>query len=213
VREVQAGGGGVISKWKVLALIAAAVFVADQVTKYLAVEHLTAAFQAAGAQSFGEKLKAFVQQKELLERGLAHPVPTQVIPSFWQHRYTQNRGAAWGVLAGAGEKFRVPFFYLVSIAAIIFIFSYYRKLSNEQRYLQVALALVLGGAIGNGVDRLLRGYVIDFIDWHLGDPHWLRPSLHWPTFNVADSGITVGLAMLFIDMLLAKKPVRVPKKA
>ena len=128
------------------------------------------------------------------------------IEPVWQHRYTQNRGAAWGVLAGAGEKFRVPFFYLVSIAAIIFIFSYYRKLTNDQRYLQIALALVLGGAIGNALDRLLRGYVIDFIDWHWFDPNWLRPALHWPTFNVADSGISVGLVMLFLEMVLVKKP-------
>ncbi|MCA1829195.1 MAG: signal peptidase II [Myxococcales bacterium] len=194
-----------LSKWKLLALIAGLWFVADQVTKYLAVEHLTRAFAVAHAQTFGEKLHAFVAQKDLLERGLADPVPVPVT-SFWQNRYTQNRGAAWGVLAGAGEKFRVPFFYLVSIVAVIFIFSYYRRLSNEQRYLQIALALVLGGAVGNALDRLLRGYVIDFIDWHWFDPNWLRPSLHWPTFNVADSGITVGLAMLFAEMLFVKKP-------
>jgi len=208
VRALQAGGVGVngISKWKVLAIVSGIVFVGDQVTKYLAVEHLTRAFEVAGAQTFGEKVKAFVEQKELLERGLARSAPVQVVPAFWQHRYTQNRGAAWGVLAGAGEKFRVPFFYLVSIAAVIFIFSYYRKLSTEQRYVQIALALVLGGALGNALDRLLRGYVIDFIDWHWGDPNWLRPSLHWPTFNVADSGITVGLAMLFLEMLFARKP-------
>jgi signal peptidase II len=198
-----------LSKWKLLALLAGLWVIADQVTKYLAVEHLTAAFIAARAHTFPEKLSAFVEQKELLERGLANPVPATVTP-FWQHRYTQNRGAAWGVLSGAGEQFRVPFFYLVSIAAVIFIFSYYRKLRTEQRYLQIALALVLGGAIGNAIDRILRGYVIDFIDWHWFDPHWLRPSLHWPTFNVADSGITVGLAMLFLEMLFAKKPAKAP---
>jgi signal peptidase II len=198
-----------LSKWKLLALLAGLWVVADQVTKYLAVEHLTAAFIAARAHTFPDRVAAFVEQKELLERGLANPVPVTVTP-FWQHRYTQNRGAAWGVLSGAGEQFRVPFFYLVSIAAVIFIFSYYRKLRTEQRYLQVALALVLGGAIGNAIDRVLRGYVIDFIDWHWFDPHWLRPSLHWPTFNVADSGITVGLAMLFLEMLFAKKPAKAP---
>ena len=198
-----------LSKWKLLALLAGLWVVADQVTKYLAVEHLTAAFIAARAHTFPDKVSAFVEQKELLERGLANPVPVTVTP-FWQHRYTQNRGAAWGVLSGAGEQFRVPFFYLVSIAAVIFIFSYYRKLRTEQRYLQIALALVLGGAIGNAIDRILRGYVIDFIDWHWFDPHWLRPSLHWPTFNVADSGITVGLAMLFLEMLFAKKPAKAP---
>ena len=186
-----------LSKWKLLALLAGLWFVADQVTKYLAVEHLT-----------------YASQKDLLERGLADPNPVEVAP-FWQNRYTQNRGAAWGVLAGAGEKFRVPFFHLVSIAAVIFIVSYYRKLRNDQRYLQIALALVLGGAIGNALDRVLRGYVIDFIDWHWFDPNWLRPGLHWPTFNVADSGITVGLLMLFLEMLFVKKPAAspAPKKA
>lgn len=198
-----------VSKWKLLAVIAGLWFVADQVTKYLAVEHLTAAFTAARARTLPERVRAFATQKELLERGLANPVPVTVT-SFWQHRYTQNRGAAWGVLSGAGERFRVPFFYLVSIAAVIFIFSYYRKLRPDQRYLQIALALVLGGAIGNAVDRVLRGYVIDFIDWHWFDPHWLKPSLHWPTFNVADSGITVGLVMLFLEMLLARKAAKQP---
>jgi signal peptidase II len=204
-----------VSKWKLLALVAGLWFAADQVTKYLAVEHLTAAFAVAHARTPGEKIEAFVSQKNLLERGLADPTPVNVAP-FWQHRYTQNRGAAWGVLAGAGEQFRVPFFYLVSIIAILFIFSYYRKLSTSQRYLQIALALVLGGAVGNAVDRLLRGYVIDFIDWHWFDPHWLHPALHWPTFNVADSGITVGLAMLFLEMLFVKKPASAtstPRKA
>ena len=204
-----------MSKWKLLALIAGFWFAADQVTKYLAVAHLTAAFVVARAQTPGEKLSAFVGQKDLLERGLADPLPVSVAP-FWQNRYTQNRGAAWGVLAGAGEKFRVPFFYLVSLVAVIFIFSYYRKLANGQRYLQVALALVLGGALGNALDRLLRGYVIDFIDWHWFDPQWMHPGLHWPTFNVADSGITVGLALLFLEMLFVKKPAAAapaPRKA
>ncbi len=206
-----------LSKWKLLALLAGFWFVADQVTKYLAVEHLTAVFAAAHARTFPEKVGAFVQQKNLLERGLADPVPVRVT-SFWQNRYTQNRGAAWGVLSGAGERFRVPFFYLVSVAAVIFIFSYYRKLRTDQRYLQISLALVLGGAIGNALDRVLRGYVIDFIDWHWFDPDWLRPALHWPTFNVADSGITIGLVMLFLEMLVAKKSARqaaepAPRKA
>lgn len=198
-----------LSKWKLLALIAGVVLVADQVTKLLAVEHLTYAFSSANAHSLGEKLHAFVSEKDLLERGLADPTPVNVLP-FWQNRYTQNRGAAWGFLAGAGEKFRVPFFYLVSIGAVIFIFSYFRRLETRQRYLQVALALVLGGALGNALDRVFRGYVIDFIDWHWFDPNWLRPVLHWPTFNVADSGISVGLVLLVLEMLLIKKPAATP---
>ena len=202
-----------MSKWKLLALIAGCWFVADQVTKYLAVEHLTVAFQVAHAKTLPEKLGAFVAQKELRERGLAEPEVH--VTSWWGNVYQQNRGAAWGFLAGAGEKFRVPFFHLVSIVAVVFILSYYRKLREDQRYVQIALALVLGGALGNALDRILRGYVIDFIDWHWFDPNWLRPNLHWPTFNVADSGISVGLVMLFLEMFFVKKPAAspAPKKA
>ena len=195
-----------VNKWVVLALLSGAIVVADQVTKYLAVEHLTYTFQAASARTVGAKVDAFVAQKDLRDRGLANPHFVQVVRSFWQFRYTENRGAAWGFLSGAGDRFRVPFFYLISVVAVVFIFSYYRKLAPSQRYMQIALALVLGGAIGNTIDRVLHGYVIDFIDWHWNDPFWQRPSLHWPTFNVADSGITVGLAMLFAEMLFVKKP-------
>jgi signal peptidase II len=196
-----------VNKWVVLAVLAGAIVIADQVTKYLAVAHLTYTFQVVGARTLGEKVDAFVAQKDLRDRGLSDPRFVQVVPSFWQFRYAENRGAAWGFLSGAGDRFRVPFFYLISIAAVVFIFSYYRKLGTGQRYLQIALALVLGGAIGNTIDRLLHGYVIDFIDWHLNDRWWQRPSVHWPTFNVADSAITVGLVMLFLEMLLARKPV------
>jgi signal peptidase II len=197
-----------INKWVVLAVIAGGILIADQVTKYLAVAHLTYAFQVAGARTPREKITAFIEQKNLQERGLADPNFVPVFPSFWQFRYTQNRGAAFGFLSRSTDQFRVPLFYLISAAAVIFIFSYYRKLATGQRYMQIALALVLGGALGNAIDRLLRGYVIDFIDWHWFDPNWLRPSLHWPTFNVADSAISVGLVMLFLEMIFARKPAR-----
>jgi len=197
------------SKWKLLAIIASIWVVSDQATKYWAVANLTSAFPEAKARTFPEKVSAFIKQKDLLERGMAYSIPAKVT-RFWQHRYTQNRGAAWGVMSGAAEKFRVPFFHLVSVAAVVFIFSFYRKLRNDQRYLQVALALVLGGAIGNAIDRVLRGYVIDFIDWHWFDPMWHNPSLHWPTFNIADAGITVGLVMLFLEMLFVRKPAKAP---
>jgi len=196
-----------LSKWKLLALLAGLWVVADQATKYWAVGTLTSAFATAGAKTFGQRVSAFISQKDVLERGLAYSIPAKVT-TFWQHRYTQNRGAAWGVMSGSAEKFRVAFFYLMSVGAVVFIFSYCRKLRTEQRYLQIALALVLGGVIGNAIDRLLRGYVIDFIDWHWFDATWRNPSLHWPAFNVADSGIFIGLAMLFLEMLFAKKPAK-----
>lgn len=194
------------SKWRLLAIIAGLALVADQVTKYLAVEHLTHAFEVANAKTPGEKLKAFVQQKDLLERGLAKGAPVIVVESFWQHRYTQNRGAAFSFLADAGEKVRVPFFHLVTLGALIFVFFYYRKVPTDDRVSQLALALVLGGALGNAVDRLLRGYVIDFIAWHWRDPLWQRPNLHWPTFNIADACISTGIVLLLLAGLRSKKP-------
>jgi signal peptidase II len=201
-----------MKKWLLVALLAGGIFVSDQVTKLLAVAHLTSAFKVAGAQGAGAELQAFVQQKDLLERGLVTR-PAVVIGSVWQHRYTQNRGAAWGVLSGARSEFRVPFFHLVTLAALVFLALYVRKLEEGQRYLQVSAALLLGGALGNGLDRVLRGYVIDFIDWHWFDPNWLHPGRHWPTFNVADCGVTVGLVLLFLEMFLAKKPAPQTERA
>ena len=199
-------------KWILLVALAGTLYVGDQVSKYLAVAHLTHLFETVQANTTGEKLSAFMTEKDVLERGLAKG-PVRFNDSWWQWRYTQNRGAAWGFLAGSAEKFRVPFFHLVTIAALIFILSYYRRLQESQRYLQVALALLLGGALGNGTDRAIRGYVIDFIDWHWFDPSWMRPQLHWPTFNVADCGVSVGLVLLLLEMVFVKQkaPDAVPE--
>ena len=193
------------SRWLLLALISGSILLADQATKFLAVAHLTSAFSSVNATNPGEKLAAFVSQKDLLERGLTTG-QVHVFQSWFGLRYTQNRGAAWGFLSGAREGFRIPFFHLVTLAAILFITSYYRKLEEGQRYLQTALALLLGGALGNGLDRALRGYVIDFIDWHWRDPNWAAPSHHWPTFNVADCGVSIGLLLLFLEMFFARQP-------
>lgn len=185
-----------LSRWKLLALLTGLWLVADQVTKYLAVEHLTLAFRPT--QGLSQRVHVFV--------GENHPIPARAveITSWWEHRYKENPGAAFSFLAGASESVRVPFFHLISVAAVIFILGYYRKLQDSQRYLQIALALVLGGAVGNAIDRVLHGYVIDFIDWHAG-------SAYWPTFNVADSGITVGLLMLLLERLFIKKPAAPPE--
>ena len=191
-------------KWTVLGLIAATILIGDQVTKYLAVEHLTAAFDVAHATTFGEKISAYLSQRDLLERRL-DTAPIDVFTSWFQLRYTQNPGAAFSFLAGVHGQWRTMFFHLITIAALVFIFSTYRKLREDQRWMQISLALLLGGALGNGLDRGLRGYVIDFIAWHINDPDWLgSPYRHWPTFNVADCGVSVGLVMLVLAMLVQK---------
>jgi signal peptidase II len=92
------------------------------------------------------------------------------------------------------EENRARFFGAITLVAVVFILGYFRKLEQGQRYLQLALSLVLAGAVGNFVDRMARGYVVDFVDWHW----WYRPDLYWPTFNVADAMIVVGVAMLIL---------------
>ncbi len=89
---------------------------------------------------------------------------------------------------------RYRLFLLISVLAVAFVIYYYRRLETRQRFLQIALAFVLAGTVGNLVDRLARRYVIDFIDWYW----WNRPDLRWPTFNLADSLLVVGIGLLLV---------------
>jgi signal peptidase II len=100
----------------------------------------------------------------------------------------RNTGAAFGIFSGSAEIFRRPFLILVSIAAILFIFTMLRRLADREKWLVTSLAFIVGGAIGNLIDRLVYGEVIDFLDcfWR---------SYHWPAFNVADSFITIGVSL------------------
>jgi signal peptidase II len=179
------------SKWALLALLFAVLVAADQWTKYLAVERLTTLFERTGATTTAERVQGFLEHAHL------EPLATEpfyVWRPVWRMNYVENPGAAWGLFRSHSEQFRNTFFTLVSLGAIAFILYYYRRLRAEQRYLQVALSLVLAGAVGNFLDRLARGYVIDFVEWYW----WNRPDIRWPTFNVADSLIVVGVAMLVL---------------
>lgn len=188
------------SRWAVLAAIALALLAADQVTKFLAVKHLTTRFAEAGATTLREEVSVFVTARHL--RGSALPSKV-VVPGFWSHHYAENPGAAWSFAATWPEHVRRPFFHVVSLLAIGLIAFYFHKLAPNQRLLSLALSLVMGGALGNLLDRLMRGYVIDFIDWHLNDHAWQNARVHWPTFNVADSAITVGVMLIALDSLLS----------
>ena len=114
----------------------------------------------------------------------------ELIPYF-QLAYMRNQGAAFSFLSGAGGWQRWFFIGLAGIASV-FICFWLKKLNHGQRWEAIAWSLVLGGALGNLIDRILYGYVIDFLDVYIGD--W-----HWPAFNVADSAITVGVVMLLLD--------------
>jgi signal peptidase II len=119
--------------------------------------------------------------------------------------FAQNPGGAWSFLRGLPDTLRRPFFLVVSAAAIVFIISIYRRIGADQRAMKWGLPLALGGAMGNLVDRMRYGWVVDFVDIYIsrrGREH------HWPTFNVADIAIVVGVGLMAIDMLWirGKKP-------
>jgi signal peptidase II len=179
------------SRWALLAVIFAVMVVGDQVTKFLAVERLTWAFQRLGASDLPTKIGTFYGASHL-ER-MARPSYVVWDP-MWRMTYAENPGAAWGMLRDLPAGIRHGFFVTMTLAALVFILWYYRRLRDDQRWMQVALAFVFSGATGNLVDRLARGYVIDFVQWHW----WRRPDLYWPIFNLADSLIVVGVAMILL---------------
>jgi signal peptidase II len=122
-----------------------------------------------------------------------------VLTDFFHITYVRNRGAAFSFLSDA--SWRLPFFIGISLVASIAILVAFHKLRDDQKLAQVSLAMIFSGAIGNLVDRLRLGEVIDFLDIH-----WYRH--HWPAFNVADSLICVGVFLLALDMLLEDKRVK-----
>ena len=190
---------GRVGKWRVLAAIFAAGLAADQVTKFLAVDRLTWAFSRAGARTLLEKLRAFYTLTHL--EGMARE-PHYVFRSWWRMAYVENPNAAFSLGGFLPPGLRHGVFLLFAAVAVGVIIWFYRRLGEGQRYQQVTLALVLTGAVGNVVDRLLRRYVIDFVEWYW----WNRPDLRWPTFNVADSMLSVGIVLLLVYPEGRRKP-------
>lgn len=119
-----------------------------------------------------------------------------VVPNFFNITYLRNKGAAFGFLANT--TYRIPFFIFVSLVAIVVILVVFARLRQDQKLTAFSLALILSGAVGNLIDRIRFGEVIDFLD-----AHWYGH--HWPAFNVADSAICVGVFLLAIDMFLEEK--------
>jgi len=192
------------SRWALLAALFIALVALDQWTKFLAVERLTTVFDRAGDNGVVERVRGFYGYKHL--EPLATD-PYYVWRPLWRMNYVENPGAAWGLFRGFSPDFRNLFFTVISVCAVVFILNYYRRLRADQRFLQVALALVLAGAVGNFIDRLARRYVIDFVEWYW----WNRPDIRWPTFNLADSLIVVGVAMLIIHPGGAERALVLPR--
>jgi len=116
---------------------------------------------------------------------------------FFQLTYVHNEGAAFSFLSDAGGWQRW-FFIVLSSVAVIGITIWLARLPKMARWQAMSLALILGGALGNLIDRAAYGYVIDFLDAFYND--W-----HWPAFNVADSAITVGVAVMLIDSFFEQR--------
>lgn len=166
--------------------LSAAVLLVDQATKMLAHAHL----RGAGA--------------------------VEIIPGLFNLWYSRNPGGLFGSFGDLPSPWREILLTAFPLAAIVFLAWYLAKTDEPDRSTKVGLALILGGAVGNLVDRVTRGEVVDFLDVYASHPglaSWLESrfgTAHWPTFNVADSAIVVGASLLILDVL---RPERAPGRA
>jgi len=135
--------------------------------------------------------------KYLATENLGYHQPVNLL-SFFNFTLVHNKGAAFSFLSDASGWQRW-FFTVIALAVSVFIVYWLKTLSDKEKRLAIALSLILGGALGNVWDRMVLGYVIDFIDVFYED--W-----HWPAFNIADSAISIGATLLIIDALFSKKP-------
>jgi signal peptidase II len=135
---------------------------------------------------------------------LGHTVP--LIPDLFAIVHVLNPGAAFGLMAARSSAFRHPFFVGISVLAIGFIIYYRHRGLRGHSLASFALSLILGGALGNLIDRLRLGMVVDFIDVHYFQ-------YHWPAFNIADSAITIGVSLMLLELLLDERRRRHPEPA
>ena len=128
---------------------------------------------------------------------LYHSIP--VIPGFFNINHIQNPGGAFGFLANQSSQLRNIMFLFISSLAVCLVFWFYKKTPPSHPLLASGFALIFGGAIGNLIDRIRFGKVIDFLDFYIGN-------LHWPAFNIADSAISIGIVIFASHLLLKKLP-------
>lgn len=119
----------------------------------------------------------------------------ELIPNYLRLSCVRNSGVAFGFFADVESPLKPYILAAVAIVAIVIILVYSRRVPLQRTLLQIALAITLSGILGNFIDRIVHGFVIDFIEFHIYE------SFYWPTFNVADSSITIGIALLLIDTI------------
>jgi len=191
--------------------------------------------EAAAEKTFASWLPAMFRQIDedevagLLSEGRVHPIPyveaafrtdskvaagetylvlehqIPVMGAWWKLVYAENPGAAFGFLKGVSPALRQTLFMLLTLVAFLVIGSIVGRLPPQGWLVATAFSGILAGAAGNFIDRVRYGYVIDFIDMDLG-------FMHWPTFNVADIAISVGVVVLLLDLFFNKKSLLATKK-
>lgn len=138
--------------------------------------------------------------KWLVSSSLSYYEEVKVIPGFFNLIYIHNPGGAFGVFAQNQGNLHTILFILIAFAAMGLVLYLYKNTPPEYPVLSVGFALIFGGALGNLIDRIRLGEVIDFLDVYIGH-------MHWPAFNVADSAITVGMVIFGFYILFRKVPL------
>lgn len=136
-----------------------------------------------------------------------------IIPGFFDIVHVRNTGAAFGLFATSNQAFREPFFYVIAAVAVVVLVGLLRKIPPQDKVMPWVVALVSGGLLGNLIDRLRFGNVVDFLSFHWRDAiaDWtilgynLNFRWEWPSFNVADSAITTAMVLLLAQMLFWEK--------
>jgi signal peptidase II len=136
--------------------------------------------------------------KTLVETYVSAMDTYRVIPGFFDIVHSQNRGVAFGIFNDSTSEWRTAMLIVLSVAAVIFVSAMLWRPERLDRASRWGLALILGGAAGNVFDRIAWGRVTDFLEFYIG-------SYHWPTFNVADSAIVIGSALLLVELLRPKR--------
>lgn len=176
--------------------------VVDQTTKVWAQHNLT---ERRTVVQKVERDGEFIEQQ--VERFVPKRPPMVVIPGAFNFRYAENPAAAFSLTRSFPDWLRMPFLILFSSIAMVVVLLWYFRMAQLDGVLLLALSIIEAGAIGNFIDRVRLGYVIDFIDWHAGfiNPAWPP----WPTFNIADSCIVVGALLVVFRTL---KPLYPPEE-
>ncbi len=139
--------------------------------------------------------------RAMVEEGMFLGQEIPIIPDLFSLRYLRNPGAAFSLLSTAPAEFRAPFFIAVTVLALVALTMMYMKEGHESRLFRIGTASIAGGGASNLVERLLAGDVVDYLDIYVG-------SYHWPTFNLADTAISIGVGLILLEVLWGQSSTR-----